>query len=93
MLVGVCQVELFVPDSGSLKSRRLVLSSLKSKIRNKFNVSVSEVGETDKWQRITLGIAVVASERKFIDETITQVINFIDGDGRAEILDHSLEVL
>lgn len=75
-----------------MKSRRFVLSSLKSKIRNKFNVSISEVGETDKWQRITLGIAVVASERRFIDETITQVINFIDGDGRAEIIDHSLEV-
>ena len=92
MLVGVCQVGLFIPDSGSLKSKRFILSSLKTRIRNKFNVSVSEVDDNDKWQRVTLGIAVVSNERKFIDQTLSQILNLIDDDGRAEVVDHITEI-
>ncbi|MDZ7261889.1 MAG: DUF503 domain-containing protein [candidate division KSB1 bacterium] len=93
MLVGVCQIELFVPDSGSLKSKRFILESLKTRIRKRFNVSISEVGETQKWQRVTLAVSMVANERRFIDQTMNQVINFIDNDGRLEILDHVVNIL
>ena len=93
MFVGVCQIELFVPDSGSLKSKRFVLSSLKTRIRNKFNVSVSEIDGNDKWQRVTLGVSMVANERRLIDHTMDQILNLIGQDGRCEILDHVLEVM
>lgn len=92
MLVGVCQIELFVPDSGSLKSKRYVLSSIKKRIRNKFNVSVSEIESNDKWQRITLGIAMISNERRYIDMTISEIINVIEGDGRMEIINHFTDV-
>jgi uncharacterized protein YlxP (DUF503 family) len=93
MLVGVCQIDLFVPDSGSLKSKRFVLTSLKTRIRNKFNVSVSEVDGNDKWQRVTLAVSMVANERRVIDQTMSQILNLISQDGRCEILDHMLEIL
>ena len=93
MLVGVCQIDLFVPESGSLKSKRFVLTSLKTRIRNKFNVSVSEVDGNDKWQRVTLAVSMVANERRLIDQTMTQILNLISQDGRCEILDHMLEVM
>ncbi|RMD94749.1 MAG: DUF503 domain-containing protein [Calditrichaeota bacterium] len=93
MLVGVCRVEIFVPESGSLKSKRFILNSLKQRIRNKFNVSVSEIDNNDKWQIITLGISMVSNERKFIDITMSEILKVIEGDGRMEILNHSTEVL
>lgn len=93
MLVGICRIELFVPDSSSLKSKRFVLNSIKTRIRNKFNVSVSEIESNDKWQRITLGISMVSNERKFIDMTIGEILKIIDGDGRIEIINHFLEVI
>ncbi len=43
MFIGVCTIEIHVPDSGSLKAKRHSLRSLKDRIRNKFNVSVAEV--------------------------------------------------
>ncbi len=91
MLVGVCQIDLFVPESGSLKSKRFVLTSLKTRIRNKFNVSVSEVDGNDKWQRVTLAVSMVANERRIIDQTMSQILNLISQDGRCEILDHMVE--
>lgn len=92
MLVGVCRLEIFVPESSSLKSKRFVLSSIKKKIKNKFNVSVAEVENNDKWQRISLGISIVSNERKFIDMNIEGILKLIENDGRMEILSHLLEV-
>lgn len=92
MIVGVGQVELYIPDSGSLKSKRFVLKSIKTKIRNKFNVSVAEIENNDKWQRASLGLAVVSNDRKIVDSTLTQVINFIENDFRVEVIDHSIEI-
>ncbi len=92
MLVGVCRLEIFVPESSSLKSKRFVLSSIKKRIRNKFNVSVAEVGNNDKWQRISLGISIVSNEQKFIDMNIEGILKLIENDGRMEILSHLVEV-
>ena len=92
MFVGVGQVELFIPESGSLKSKRFVLKSIKTKIRNKFNVSVAEVENNDKWQRASLGIAVVSNDKKIVDSTLNQAINFIENDFRVEVIDRSIEI-
>jgi uncharacterized protein YlxP (DUF503 family) len=92
MFVGVGQVELFIPESGSLKSKRFILKSIKTKIRNKFNVSVAEIENNDKWQRSSIGFAVVSNERKIVESTLNQIINFIEDDFRVEVLDHSIEI-
>jgi len=92
MFVGVAQVELFIPESGSLKSKRFVLKSIKTKIRNKYNVSVAEIDNSDKWQRSSFGLAVVSNDRKIVDSTLNQVLNFIENDFRVEVLDHSIEI-
>jgi hypothetical protein len=91
MLVGICQVELFIPESGSLKSKRFVLKSLKTRIRNKFNVSIAEVSDNEKWQRTTLGMSMVANEKKIINEVFSKIINFINLDVRVEIIDQFID--
>ena len=92
MFVGVGQVELYIPDSGSLKSKRFVLKSIKTKIRNVFNVSIAEIENNDKWQRSSLGLAVVSNDRKIVDSTLSQAFNFIENDFRVEVIDHSIEI-
>lgn len=92
MFVGVAQFEIFIPESGSLKSKRFVLKSIKTKIRNKYNVSVAEIDNNDKWQRSSIGIAVVSNDRKIIDSTLNQVLNFLENDFRLEVVDHSTEI-
>ena len=93
MLVGIYQIELFIPESGSLKSKRFVLKSLKDRIRNKFNVSVAEVDENEKWQRATLGIAMVANERRFIDQVMSEIFRLVENEEEAEIISQLLEIV
>ena len=61
MAAYVCIVEarLHINESGSLKSKRKVISSLKAQLRNRFGAAVSEVDGQDTWQRSTLLCALV----------------------------------
>ena len=60
--VCVIEARLHVEDSGSLKSKRKVVRSLKDSIRKRFGASVSEIGGHDTWQRATLLIALTGGE-------------------------------
>ena len=61
MAAYVCLVEvrLHLNDSGSLKSKRKVVSSLKAQVRQRFGASVAEVDGHDTWQRTVLLCALV----------------------------------
>jgi uncharacterized protein YlxP (DUF503 family) len=92
MLTGVCQIDLFLPESDSLKAKRFVLKSIKTRLRNKFNVSVAETDHTEKWQRSVLAVAVVSNSQKIIDQTISGVLRLIEQDSRIEIVEHLREI-
>lgn len=86
MVVGTCRVSLHIPDSGSLKAKRLVLRRIKDRIRNKFNVSVAEVDDFDLWQRTTIGIAVVSRDGHFANQVISSVVAMIESDGNINVI-------
>ena len=93
MIVGVCTVELFIPDGQSLKSKRQVLASLKDRLRGKFNVSVAEVDGQDLWQKAVLGIACVANETAYVNQVLDQVLNQIRSVPTVEVVQSRIELL
>ena len=93
MIVGVCQVCLHLPEGHSLKAKRQVLSSLKARLGQNFNVSVAEVSDQDLWQRATLGIACVANEARYVNQVLDQVLNVIRSNPRLGLLDFQIEQL
>ncbi len=82
MIVGIVYVELFIPQAGSLKEKRSVIKSLKSRIQNKFNVSISEVDFLDKWQRAAFGISIVSTDKPHLDSIMRSLETFIEGEYR-----------
>jgi hypothetical protein len=93
IIVGLCTVELFIPDSQSLKDRRQVLLSLKDRLRDKFNLSVAEVGEQDLWQKAVLGLACVANETRYVNQVLEQALNVIRATPAVEIVQSRVDVL
>jgi uncharacterized protein YlxP (DUF503 family) len=57
--VCLVEVRLHLNDSGSLKSKRKTVSSLKAQLRQRFGAAVAEVDGHDTWQRSTLLCALV----------------------------------
>ncbi len=57
--VCVIEARIHVEDSGSLKSKRKVIRSLKDSVRRRFGAAVAEVDGQDTWQRSTLLFSLV----------------------------------
>lgn len=93
MIVGLCTVELLIPDAQSLKDKRQVLQSLKSRLRDKFNVSVAEVGDQDLWQKAILGLACVANESAHVNQVLDQAVNVIQAAPTIQLLRSRIELL
>jgi hypothetical protein len=94
MNVGVCKISLRLPENQSLKGKRRVLKSITTRVRNQFNVSVAEVDDHDLWQLATIGICCVSNDKRYTNQVLSKVVDFIAG-GRfdVEILNHEIEIL
>jgi uncharacterized protein len=93
MIIGSAQLtlRLFTPES--LKEKRHIIKGLIAKIRLKYNVSIAEIDFHDKWQLCGIGISSVSTDSKVVDSTFNSIINFIEADGRIEIVDIKIDFL
>jgi uncharacterized protein len=82
MVVGICRVHLLIPESQSLKEKRVVLRRIKDKAQQKFNLAIAEVGDGDVWQSAVLGFAVVANQKRFVEGMVEKIVNFIDSEAK-----------
>lgn len=93
MFIGVCTIEMHIPESGSLKTKRHSLKSLKDRIRAKFNVSVAEVDDNDLWQKATLAVAAVSNDRSHLNQTLDHVLNLVRSVPEVSLIDHHIEII
>ncbi len=93
MIIGACSVELMIYESNSLKEKRHVIKSLIGKIQSRFNVSIAEIDLNDKWRSSKIGFTCVTNESTHANQIISNVLKFIECDGRVEILSHQTEIL
>lgn len=87
----VLTVRLHIPQAQSLKDKRMVVKSLKEQIRNKFNVSIAELGGLDKWQVAILGIAMLGNENRLLHSTAQNIITFIERFGLADLCETDIQ--
>lgn len=87
MIVACLRIRLHLPGCTSLKEKRFVLKSLKDRLHGRFNVAVCEYGSQDKWQLADIGVATVTTDTRGADRALQAVINYIERDGRAELVD------
>ena len=93
MIVGVVAVELHVHASQSLKAKRGVVRSISRRVRNRFNLSVSEVGGQGSWQVAVLGIAAVGSEAAVLRRVLERAVAFIEDLHLAEVTHADIEII
>ena len=93
MKIGYVSLRFFLHGNNSLKGKRKVIRAIKDRLKNKFNVSVAEIGDQDVWQSIHLGIAAVSADAQYLDGLLKQVVNFIDHMHLAEMTDCQTEII
>lgn len=87
MIVKTIIIKLYAPWVHSLKEKRNIVKSICSRVGNKFNVSIAEIDEQNTHQTIVLGLAYVSINRVRADRIFEHIINFVEDNTDAEIVD------
>jgi uncharacterized protein YlxP (DUF503 family) len=87
------RVELHLAGVQSLKEKRAVLRPHLERLRKLASVSVSEVDAHDFWQRATVGLAVVAPDRRHLDSILDRLRRYLDSQTDLELIDLSVTYL
>ncbi|MBI4199056.1 MAG: DUF503 domain-containing protein [Chloroflexi bacterium] len=94
MNVGVCRIQIRLPENGTLKGKRQVVQSLASHLRSRFNISVAEVEDNEHHQLLTLGVSCVSNDSRHANQVLSQVVAYVERTRRdVELLDYSLEII
>lgn len=93
MVIGVGLIDIFIPDSRSLKEKRGILMRILKRTQNAFNLSIAEVGLQDLRQQARIGFCVVGNDRAFINGKMDRVLSFIDDLGTAERVRTRMEIM
>ncbi|MCM8813601.1 MAG: DUF503 domain-containing protein [Candidatus Omnitrophica bacterium] len=75
-----------------MKSKRHVLRSIKDRLRARFNVSVAELSDQDTWQRSELGIAVIGTDKRGLNGTLSRISDLVSACPDAVVTDTMLEI-
>jgi len=94
LTIGVARVVLHLPESGSLKSKRQVISGLLRRLRQELKVAAAEVGELDRWQLAEIAIVTVSGDGQQADRVLAAALSYVEAhaDG-ARVADVSTELM
>ncbi|NLK69446.1 MAG: DUF503 domain-containing protein [Clostridiaceae bacterium] len=93
MVVGTLNLTLYIGGMQSLKDKRSVIKSLLAKIKSKLNVSAAEIAKQDEWNQCDMGFACVTNDVSHADSMLSAIIQYVDSDGRVEIIDSYSEII
>lgn len=93
MVIGLLRVEYRLHGNESLKDKRRVANSLKQKVRNKFNVSIAEVGSEDDMGRLALCVVSVSNDAKHLESRLTKCLSMMEAVCHEEMVFSDIELL
>ena len=70
-------IDLHSRTTHNLKEKRHIVTGVKEKLKNKFNISIIESDYQDVWQDIQLAMSMVANSRAIIEKAFEQIEDFI----------------
>lgn len=92
MFIASLELDIHIPWAKSLKEKRMVLNSIKGKVKHRFNVGISEVDYKDLHQKSRLGIVTVAGDKNGANKVINEVLDYIYDNFEVEIINDLIEI-
>ena len=94
MVIGACTIELYLPDSTSLRSKRSFLKPVLSRLRREFNLATAEVGAHDVWQSAVIAGVTVANDPAHVQRVLDCIPRWIDlHHPEVQVVDWAIELL
>jgi uncharacterized protein YlxP (DUF503 family) len=93
MLVVVALFEIHIEYAQSLKEKRMVVKSLRDKLRNRFEIAANEVALQDLHQRARLAVAFIAHDHAAADANLDRIQSFVESNTDATVAGWTSEKL
>jgi uncharacterized protein YlxP (DUF503 family) len=93
MVLAYAVFDLHLPGCRSLKEKRMIVRSLKTRVRNEFEVSTAEVGSQDLLQRAELGVAAIGPDQTPLDQLLQNILSFVEQNLDGELLNYRNEFI
>jgi hypothetical protein len=93
MVIGICHIELMIRENHSLKEKRRIVKQIVDRVKHRFNVSIAEVGSNDLWQSAELGLCMVSNDRRFTNQALDKIVDFIESFTSADVIKSDIEIL
>ncbi len=87
MYIGTGYAKIRIYDAYSKKDRRQIVNSLVTRLRNKYNVSVSILDDGEVWNIAEIGMAAVSASTQIIRAQFDQIEDILYEDFRFEVLE------
>ena len=93
MIVSVALFEIFIPHAQSLKDKRMVVRSLREKLRHRFEISAGEVGLNDLHQRARMAVSFVSIDDPAADAMLDRILSYVETNTDATLTGWTSEKL
>ena len=87
MVVSMLVLIIELPESTSLKDKRSVVSSVKTRLRTKFRVSCAEVDLLDSLAFAEIGAALVSNSREFGEKVMHKALAVVEDEFGVRVRD------
>jgi len=77
--IGMLLLTFRVAQAMSLKDKRRILKSFRDRLKNRYNVSISEVDAQDSIRQAVLAVAMVGSDKIFVERCLQKIVNLAVG--------------
>ena len=93
MIIGLLTLEYRLHGNDSLKGKRAVAQRIKMKLRNTFNVAVSEVANQDTLDSLVLAAVTVSPDAKHAQGLLQKALNMVVAADEAELIYDDIELI
>ncbi|MCK9239167.1 DUF503 domain-containing protein [Desulfocurvus sp.] len=92
MIIGVLTLTFRLHGNRSLKGKRQVAASLKQKLRNSFNVAVSEIARQDDLGTLALAVVTVGPDSRVVQSRLDKALMHAQAATSEELADSGIEL-
>jgi uncharacterized protein len=93
MVIGYGIIQLRIPECGSLKEKRSILSKIIKRTQNEFKISIAEIGDLDSHKSAQIGFAIIGNDSHFVNGKVDHLLRFVDNLRAADTVNSKIEFM
>lgn len=78
MYVMYGEIDLYAPETHSLKDKRMIIRSIKDTLKSRFDVIAREKEHQDIWRHSVIAVVAMSDSRDFLYTLWDKIVGFVE---------------